>query len=247
MASNDTDTEIKIRDTHPESSDAHGSYRGFNGGKMAHIFEFDKDTGLYAETIASAEAEAALQRGKVFYKIDGSNGMLIRGKNGELTTFQRLDTRGRPTPEVCVSLPQGPNADVYEGHSYCYKPISANVEGKKAKKMNQAMLDLVDKYKDHLLCYGEFVSIEWVGAKFNKTPGVPHDIAIAIHVDQSCNEEFDHCYEGLRNLLLRADTPIEGLIFEFSGVYWKVRADCFDRNCPFKTNRPFTRSPIFLA
>lgn len=214
---------------------------------MAHIFEFDKDTGLYTGTIASAEAEAALQRGKVFYKIDGSNGMIACGDGGELTAFQRLDTRGRPPPEGCIRLPNGNNADVYEGHSYFYKPIDMNVEGKKVKKMNQAMIDVVEKHKDRLLSYGDFVSIEWVGAKFNKTPGVLHDVAIAIHAEQVCDEAFDPSYEGLKLFLLQADKPIEGLIFEFGGMYWKVRGDCFDRKCSFKTNRAVARPPMYLA
>lgn len=222
---------------------------GFNGGKMNHIFEFDQDRrGLYKEQIASEEAEMVFQHGKVFYKIDGSNGMIIGNCDGHLEAFERLDTKQKPIPEKCIALPNGANARSHEGHSYCYQPINLDVEGKKLKKRNQAMLDVVERNKDHILSLGmPFVSIEWVGSKFNKTPGVPHDVAVAIHSEQVCEEEFDRSFSGVRDFLLRADPPIEGLVFEYGGAYWKIRADCFDQKCDFKVNNPLARPPKFLA
>jgi hypothetical protein len=233
--------------------------KSFNGGKMVHIFEFDNETKLYAPHVASKSASEALENGRLFYKIDGSNGMILIDRddnddNGStssntLLAFQRLDTRGRPVPDHCTPLPNGNNADVYEGHSYCYEPILSDVPGKKSKKRNEAMLAVVQKHADHLSSLGrDAVSIEWVGQKFNKTPGVPQDVAIAIHSEQICEEQpIDRSYEGVRSFLLGVDPPIEGLVIEFQGTYWKVRADCFDRKCPFKTNTSAARPPLYLA
>ncbi len=246
MPPQDSNEGIKQTDACPNAN-VDINYRGFNGGKMIHIFELDKDTGLYQEKITSAEAETALREGTAFYKIDGSNGMILRGDDGEPRAFQRLDTRGRAPPEGCIRLPKGPNVDIFKDHSYWYQPITTCVQGKKAKQRNQSMLDVVEKHKDSLLAYGKYVSVEWVGTKFNKTPGVPNDVAIAIHVEQRCEKNFDRSYQGVKDLLLEADPPIEGLIFELDSVFWKVRADCFDKKCSFKTNGSSVRPPTFLA
>jgi len=221
---------------------------------MVHIFEFDDTTKLYTSNSFSEAAHEALLNGRLYYKIDGSNGMLVRDRSGDeeesatFLAYQRLDTRGKPIPENCVALPAGENAESYEGHSYCYEPILANVDGKKARKRNQAMLATVEHFSEHLSgLHSDFVSIEWVGKKFNKTPGVPADIAIAIHSEQTCDENVERTYDGMRSFLLEADPPIEGLVLEHEGIFWKIRADCFDRKCKFKTHTATARPPVFLA
>mmetsp|Transcript_17532 Transcript_17532/g.26622 ORF Transcript_17532/g.26622 Transcript_17532/m.26622 type:complete len:232 (-) Transcript_17532:1281-1976(-) len=219
----------------------------FNGGKMAHIFQFDKDTHLYTPKTISEEANNALKDGVLYFKIDGSNGMIMHQDDGQLLAFQRLDTRGKPVPNHCVRLPAGSNVDSYEKHSYCYEPIIADVEGKKAKKRNKTMLDLVEKYKERFSGQN-YTSVEWVGTKFNKTPGVTHDVALAIHSEQmvpEADEPTSRTYEGFQSLLLK--TAIEGFIIEHQGVYWKIRGDCFDRECPFVVDKAAVRPPIFLA
>jgi hypothetical protein len=236
-----------IMPANEESSSQPPAIPAFNGGKMMHIFEFDETTKMYAPREASKDAAVALQHGRMFYKIDGSNGMIIRADGDTLLAFQRLDTRGRPIPERCTRLPSCHNVDTYKGHSYCYEPITANVTGKKEKKRNEAMLAVVEKHTDYLSSLGETVSIEWVGNKFNKTPGVPVDVAIAIHSEQVCEEIIDRSYEGMRSFFLEADLPTEGLILEFQGKYWKVRADCFDRKCRFKTHTSTARPPVYLS
>jgi len=234
----------------------------FNGGKMIHIFEFDTTSHLYLPRVASEAAEEALKNGRLFYKIDGSNGMIMKNfcdgddendsNTNLLVAFQRLDTRGRTIPAHCVQLPNGQNSKVYEGHSYCYEPISIDVPGKKQKKRNQAMLSLVQNHSDYFLSLmnkrgDNCVSIEWVGTKFNRTPGVPPDVAIAVHSEQVCEVTVDRNYEGMKSFLLDCDTIIEGLVIEYCGNYWKVRADCFDKKCTFKTNNSSARAPKYLC
>lgn len=212
---------------------------------MLHIFSFDEETNLYLPSFESEAAKEALEKGKLFYKIDGSNGLIQKGNDG-LEAFQRLDTRGRPPPEVCVSLPAGSNMDSYKGHSYYYEPIQMDVNGKKARKRNQEMLKVVQDHADHILKFGECVSIEWVGKKFNKTPGVSHDVGIAIHAEQVCEEPVERTFEGMKSFLLESDPPIEGLIVEYEGLYWKIVGGGFDRKCGFKTSPQSARPPIFL-
>jgi hypothetical protein len=218
----------------------------FNGGKMVHIFSFDEETHLYSPSFEFEAAKEALEKGKLFYKIDGSNGLVQKGNDG-LEAFQRLDTRGRPPPEGCVPLPAGSNVDSYEGHSYYYEQIRMDVNGKKARKRNEEMLKVVQDHADHILKFGECVSIEWVGQKFNKTPGVPHDVGIAIHSEQVCEEPVERTFEGMKSFLLESDPPIEGLVVEYEGFYGKIRGDGFDKKCRFKTNPQSARPPTFLS
>lgn len=260
---------------------------------MEHIFVFDPDTRLYQpEGWTSPQAQAAVENGQFLYKVDGSNGIVvIRSKSEETVErfeatdssswrfepYQRLDTKGKAPPEssLCIELPSTcQNLSIYEGHSYWYQPITIEgIEGKKARKRNQQMIDLVEKHQQHLLEQSglwktrdsedektRFVSIEWVGTKFNRTGGVPHDIALALHSEQQLSKEdtskVDRSYEGIRKFLLEADPPIEGLIIRQDmgtpeGVgctrYWKVRSDCFDRKCRFKQSPGSARAPHYLT
>jgi hypothetical protein len=229
----------------PSASRAATRIPAFNGGKMVHIFSFD-ETYLYLPSFESELAKEALEKGKLFYKIDGSNGLVQKGNDG-LEAFQRLDTRGRPPPETCVPLPAGSNPDSYQGHSYYYEPIRIDVKGKKARKRNELMLKAVQDHADHILKFGDCVTIEWVGLKFNKTPGVPHDVAIAIHSEQVCEEPLERNFEAVKSFLLESDPPIEGLIVEYEGLYWKVVASGFANNCRFSTNSQSARPPIFFC
>jgi hypothetical protein len=120
--------------------------------------------------------------------------------NGEsqqpiLKLYQRLDTRGK-TPSECnghsriTPLPWGKNANSYPGLSYKYSEITTeHVRGKRLTQRNRDMLDLAERHKDKLVALRrEWISVEWVGKMFNKTPNVPHSIAMAIHQQQRVDE-----------------------------------------------------------
>jgi hypothetical protein len=190
------------------------------------FFSFD-ETYLYLPSFESEAAKEALEKGKLLYKIDGSNGLVQKGNDG-LEAFQRLDTRGRPPPEMCV-----------------IEPIRMDVDGKKARKRKQEMLKVVQDHADHIVKFGECVSIEWVGLEFNKTPGVPHDVGIAIHAEQVCEEPVERTFEGMKSFLLESDPPIEGLIVEYEGLYWKVTAGGFDKKCRKNKSPICSASNIF--
>jgi hypothetical protein len=190
-----------------------------------HRFPGEWITSSSLAKVSCPEAKVALECGTILLKIDGSNGMIITGDDGTFHPYERLDTKGKEIPSRCTALPEGSNPDAYKGHSYCHEPISLEVEGKKLKNRNQAMLDVVERHEDRLLSFGNTISIAWYGKKFQKTPGVPHDVAIAVHADQVCEEDFDLTQDGVRDFLLNSDPPIEGVIVEHKGKYWKVRSD----------------------
>ena len=164
---------------------------------MQHVFAFDEETRRYKEedgAFFSPEAELALHHGILYYKIDGSNGMVqvIAPKNAgdgdkevRFKAYQRLDKKGKDPDDTLISLPAGKNPMSYPGHSYYYSEITTDVPGKKQVKRNRAMLDLVTRNADKFIgMEREWISVEWVGSMFNKTPSVPHAIALAIHEDQ---------------------------------------------------------------
>ena len=244
----------------------------FNGGKMYHIFSFNDETKRYDPEFSSPIAKKALLYGALYRKIDGSNGMVhvVRDENStappQVKVYQRLDTKGKePNDDDTVTpLPSGKNRSEYPGHSYYYSEITENVTGKKQIKRNRAMLDVVqrnlEKFTDR-----EWTGVEWVGTMFNKTPNVPHPIALAIHAEQRVGTVMDgednneneivmeRTFEGVRKYLLEdcVDQPIEGFIVEHEGCYWKVRSDCFlvpaGNKDPFKLNREKARPPLFLV
>ena len=270
---------------------------------MSHIFQFEeveRGPKLYVPKAASDEAEEAMEHGRLFYKIDGSNGMILITRDGEitgegkeekneehgvtdqeehchvqLTPFKRFDAKGKPPPERCIPLPVANNPDAYPGHTLFYEPMPIDCDSKGQRKINKVASQILNDNKYHILNWANgtdgtngtdgrlrgkdrsdgangtngscsYLSVEWVGRKFNKTPGVPHDVAMAIHAEQICNEDIERTYEGFRSFLLESDSPIEGLVVEFKGTFWKIRADCFDRKCPFKTDPESVRPPIFL-
>ena len=241
---------------------------------MYHIFVFNDETKRYDPEYSSPDAEQALLHGTLYYKIDGSNGMvqIIQPEDPTLSpqvkVFQRLDTKGKEPKEEVTPLPEGMNASEYPGHSYYYSEITENVPGKKLVKRNRAMLDLVNRNLEKFVGR-EWTSVEWVGEKFNQTPNVPHPVALAIHEEQRVDgpsltkdvgEEngeaslaIERTFEGVRKYLLEdcVDQPIEGFIIEHNGCYWKIRSDCFllpeGTKDPFEGNRAMARPPIFLV
>mmetsp|Transcript_42874 Transcript_42874/g.103584 ORF Transcript_42874/g.103584 Transcript_42874/m.103584 type:complete len:459 (-) Transcript_42874:3177-4553(-) len=78
------------------------------------------------------------------------------------------------------------------GHTYYMKKIQLeDTDGKKQRKMKSSLLQVLDDNSDDLIDavrkYGTtdgYLSVELIGKKFQKTPGVDVDAAIAIHCEQ---------------------------------------------------------------
>jgi len=250
-----------------DGSDEGAAASFFNGGKMRHLFPFDTNYCYKTDgTFTSPEAETALCDGTFYHKIDGSNGMIQvvhASSNGEvpkLKVYERRDTRGKGDTwegQQLTPLPTGKNTDTYPGHTYYFYEVTTDVAGKKMEKRNRAMLDTVERHKDNFLVLNrEWISVEWVGTKFQQTPGVPHDVALAIHEDQILDTEtaetIERTYEGLKKYLEDcAENPVEGLIVAHEGVYWKVTTGgFFSSNSvqnPFAKNRANGKTPRFMV
>jgi hypothetical protein len=190
---------------------------------------------------------------RVYTKIDGSCGALIRGEDGRYEIWQRFDDKKnrfqngekiepgyRKLPDV-LGVDSG-NPSVYRNtgittHRYYLKHLPRNPEGKFEKRIAKELYGVLDQTIANL--DRDFYSVEIVGVNFNRTPGVEGN-SIAVHSRQQTTLEnlptCDTSQAGVKALqdYLRVyftrDVPegflnAEGLIFEHQGVYWKVRSD----------------------
>jgi hypothetical protein len=201
----------------------------FSGGKMSHIFEMDAKTHLYTNTYTSHEAEEALVHGTYYTKIDGSNGLLV-WEDGEIKAYRRHDCRGKAkgTPAKHIPLPPGRNPSVVPGHQYFYEEVDRQAK-KKAGKLNRSIYDVVSRHYQHLAAELKlrdgFMTVELVGTKFNRTPGVEADVAMILHHEQECMV-MNRTFAGVRAWIEAHGT--EGLVVEHRGVFWKIRGNLFD-------------------
>lgn len=214
----------------PTLSAMNAEMKTFNGGKMTHIFKYEGRPSLYTSEFDCEKAEEALKYGKAYMKIDGSNGMLCV-VNDKIQAYRRQDIKGRDWQQLnfeFMGLPKGGNPVAVPGHAYVYRRILP--EGSKGeKRLNELMLSLVEFNKEQLMeelvkC-GGMMTIEWVGKKFQRTPGVAADVGIVIHHLQEM-EAVPRTFEELRSFFQRY--RIEGVVIEHKGTFYKIRANMFD-------------------
>jgi hypothetical protein len=203
----------------------------FNGGKMQHIFKLVDN--LYVDEFYSEAARAALVKGSACVKVDGANHMVVKSDSG-ITLYQRFDSKSGECPEGYIDLPDGKNESRYtsreRSHAYFYKPV--DLETGKLRRIFAALVDQAAGYLD-AKPFGQY-SVEVVGRKFQKTPGIDKDAALAFHADQCLHLEPQvRSYQGLRSYLLD-QVCIEGVVLEHEGIFWKVRSNCFEKKCPFE-------------
>ena len=178
-----------------------------------------------------------------------------------------LDDSDHSELEPCSGLPytrtlqHSLNPDVYYGtklstdepdekskkHHYYYvlrERYTDLPEGKRPRnpcKLNKSLYRLIDQLSDSLNerydDTQEYMTVELVGKKFNRTIGIDTHVAIAIHKDQLFDIPYDsRTYESIRDMLL-SEFVCEGFVVEHNGRYWKILSECFDKNCQFKQLR----------
>jgi hypothetical protein len=173
--------------------------------------------------------------------------------------YQRIDTRGKDPPSALRELPSdGGNTTKYtspDGKEHTYymeKIVLLETDGKKQKKNKKIILDVLERHKTTFKELieqnsSDFVSVEIVGTKYNRTPGVAAPAAIAPHCLQKVvleNKSLPRTYEEAKQFLLSSGMAVEGLVVEYNGKYWKLRSDMFDPNCDFVTNKSKVMPPI---
>lgn len=219
----------------------------FTTGKMEHIFQFEpmgKRNLKYTPNYTSDEAKEALNNfEKIYMKIDGSCGALIRTKDGWRIYNRFDDSKNKfkgEVPEGYIALPQGGNSDRYEGHRYYLRLLAVPVppEGGKLKGEDAFVYLLYQRVFElekngELTNLPDFNSIELVGKNFNNTPGVVGN-GIVLHSEQTIElptqERPKSPEEWLKFLSTvfqpkESDICMEGVVLEYRGKWWKIRAE----------------------
>jgi hypothetical protein len=161
-------------------------------------------------------------------------------------------------------------------HTYYMKKVQLeDNDGKGQRKIKRSLLQVLDDNHDKLIDaikkYGTddgYLSVELIGNKFQKTPGVDNDVAIAIHceqriefaverenvdknIDKLTSEVkdfnnrmviFPRSFNGLKDLL--SSKNVEGIILEHNEIFWKIRSNLMNRGCLFETDRSNAIPPI---
>ena len=225
---------------------------------MEHIFEITetqptptskRGVNVYSSRFSCPEAQEALEKGTFYWKVDGACGMVrYNSEEDELEVYERQDTRGREASEDLVPLRPGENQHEYgkdkDRHTYFMRKVAITDEdGKKQKKIKAAILDVLKANRDVLISacreHGKdgWLSVELVGTKFQKTPGVEDEVAIALHKDQNLiiDGDLPRSYDEAKKFL--GQRSVEGIVVEWNGRYWKLRSNLMDPSCLFETNR----------
>jgi hypothetical protein len=234
----------------------------FNCGKMKHIFltegkvrgdgrEIDADDAMsYLPEWSCPEAKHAIDSlvtgdAKLYVKIDGSCGALIREADGSYTIYQRYDDKKHKfkdgIPEGYIPVPNENNLGIYNGggctHRYFLKKLSRKPDAKFERKIADQLYKIVDAaIESKRLPDKDFISVELVGENFNRTPGVIGN-SIAVHSQQKFPWQIDSMntpeqWLGLmKNYFLGTKSGVlfEGFIVEHKGMCWKIRSD---KLCP---------------
>lgn len=217
----------------------------FNGCKMTHVWVLENN--LYTDASTSEGTLDALHRGKMFNKIDGSNHCMWRGEHNWILYGRYDDKKGTLNPD---NLPtgyrepvEGKNAQIYTTtvrHAYFYKlrerPDPA-VKLTKATKINKMLYDIVDANTarfDKLaqIHNVDFFTCEAVGTKFGKAPGLDFPVGLCLHVEQVLPVYVNRSQDAIREYLGTVCT--EGVIVQYDGQCWKIRSNCFDKDCEFE-------------
>jgi hypothetical protein len=231
----------------------------FNGCKMKHIWKLENN--LYTDEFLDDEAKEALEHGTLLNKVDGSNHCLFK-EGDQWVLYGRYDDKKgkldeKKLPEQYRLPPQGRNLQVYVTsvrHAYYYvrrpRPVP-NAKGKlnKSGKVSKVLYEIIDRNTTRFNKMGvDYLTVEVVGTKFNKAPGLDFPCGLALHCDQVFDQEFKNIprtKEGLQKLLSEVCT--EGVVLLHNNKCWKVRSNCFDKECLFETAKRAGISPDNLV
>jgi len=142
------------------------------------------------------------------------------------------------------------------------------------QRNEEALIDLImrnseekkeDENNNNGCCY-RYLSVEIVGTKFNRTPGVNGDVAIAPHCQQrillavegeSENEkavqlQLPRNFRQAKDFLVSPPPSsksrgfAEGIVIERGGRYWKLVSKLLDPDCDFAKDRENAMPPAVL-
>lgn len=198
----------------------------FTCGKIPHIWKTKNQ--MYIPEYTSNDAKTALdnlpkKKSKIFIKIDGSCGAIIK-KDGKWTIYQRFFDEKNILKDDCKNY-------IYTGKNRFYlKPLDKIGESEKNIQIIEELyssLNTTNKKLDK-----DFYTIEIAGPNFNRTPGLDCN-SIIFHEDQEIKmlvSVMDNCedwFDFFRNFF--EEYPCEGLIICYKNYFYKIHAHKIDK------------------
>jgi len=171
----------------------------FNCGKIKHVFDVANNerkekgaapsrTVSYTSKFTCDAARRAFETGECFLKIHGECGMLDfdAGK-----AYRRSEGKDGHIP--CGNRELIPGQNVHFGsRTYSLAPVELNseeidkIKAKKARRLaaerGKVCQTFIEQNRER---FDGMISIEWIGRKFQQTPGVVEQVGIVAHVDMN--------------------------------------------------------------
>jgi len=240
--------------------DSGESIRGFNGGKMSHVFKQNPQDGrfTYTSKFYSDHAQEAFMYGNFMLKVDGECCCLFKHYDEETKTwywkfYQRYDAgekyEGKSETELPGSpLPDGKNPNEYDqgGKKHIYRFVVYQAIGKKQTKFLQDTLKAIDfGVKNGYLpdpnsenCPNA-ITCEWVGLIHqSNVDGFSFEHGLVPHTEFFCPCIPLSSYEEFVNFV--KTHCIEGVIVVHpDGTRYKLRSDCIPE---FKSTPWYTKT-----
>ena len=176
-------------------------------------------------------AQEALEKGTLRIKVDGQCGAIVK-IDGKLMLATRYDDQkgkvhlGVGMKTGFVEMPEGKNPSTFQKHHYAFElwpRPPAEAKGKQLK-LRLRLYDILDTIESDRLV-GNFTSVEYVGKKFQQTPG--YELDILLHHELPI-QTVERTWEAIKSFV--CEKPIEGLVVEYQGKYWKIRQNCFTKS-----------------
>lgn len=203
----------------------------FNGGKMQHLFDINEKN-LYEVQVKNSSTNLSTEikpNGwvyevfNIFVKVDGQCGAVVYDEEKDdcvlLTRYDDKKNRfenGSALPKGYYEMQPG-NKTVYgtdkKQHHYYFEVWPRPVESDKSKnaKLRRELYSRIDAMEDkkNRLINAVFNTCEYVGAKFQCTPGVIEN-NIALHHEQILRAEDLYIEDGI--------TPRKAMFRRFDGL-----------------------------
>lgn len=194
----------------------------FNGGKQYHIFKIKNN--IYIDVFSSDESQEAFKNGTFYTKLDGANGYHLNGVLYERYDDRKCNFDPDNLPEEMMNIPRGENVSIYEGHHYYYSKLDQMKANKRMKKVYDKLYSQIEGMKNG--------SVEFVGPNFQMTPKYTKNTVVS---HQTLSFDFprqNRSFKNIKDYLLIGYE--EGIVIEYKGKYWKIRANVYDKKCRFE-------------
>ena len=133
-----------------------------------------------------------------------------------------------------MALPPGQD-EIYKNRIYSLEKIPTSseeilgIQGKKAKKLSQERADVLEKFlNENRERLTGMVSVEWIGKKFQQTPGIREEVAVIAHSDMKIENfgiEFERSFDKLEEVFNNLIIELRFIKLNMSTKHFKLEVE----------------------